>query len=367
MSPTSPLRTAHVADISHVAHIARAPELPPLIPLLRSRPPRLPRLHLQRLLRSRHLRWLCSLLMLVVLGSAATGCSSGVSDESLPKVTGAYLSDPEISMPTGNPPTGLVVRTLIAGTGPVVQSSDLALVYVEGKVWAGDREVFDSYTNRQPQSVPLATGGVMPAWKQLAGERVGSRVMMVVPPPDGFGKSGYSQLNITGSDTLVFVFDVLTSVPEQAAAQGSPVTYDPGTKLPKVVEQSASAGPKITIPAKTAPPTKLTVKTLVQGSGSPLTSGQTVVVQYSGVVWRSGTVFDSTYVNKTPDTFVLGANEVIPGMEEALGGVKVGSRILMIIPPALAYGDQAEPPDIENNDTLVFVVDVIDAYTPPTA
>jgi peptidylprolyl isomerase len=105
----------------------------------------------------------------------------------------------------------------------------------------------------------------------------------------------------------------------------------------------------------------------VQGSGAPLTSGQTVVVQYSGVVWRSGTVFDSTYVNKTPDTFVLGANEVLPGMEEALGGVKVGSRILMVIPPALAYGDQAEPPDIDDNDTLVFVVDVIDAYTPPTA
>ena len=323
------------------------------------RPPRRRPLH--------WLRRLSALLILVLLGSAVTGCSGGGSDESLPKVTGAYLSDPEISMPTGNPPTGLIIRTLINGSGPVVQSSDLALVYVEGKVWAGDREVFDSYTNRQPQSVPLATGGVMPAWKQLAGERVGSRVMMVVPPADGFGKGGYSELNITGSDTLVFVFDVLSSVSEQAAAQGAPVAYSPGTKLPTVAEGSASAGPTITIPAKTAPPSKLTVKTLVQGTGNPLVSGQTVVVQYSGVVWRSGKVFDSTYANKTPDTFVLGANEVLPGMEEALGGVKVGSRILMVIPPSLAYGDQAEPPDIDDNDTLVFVVDVIDAFTPPTA
>ncbi|WP_084316860.1 FKBP-type peptidyl-prolyl cis-trans isomerase [Actinospica robiniae] len=313
------------------------------------------------------LSWLCSLLMVLVLGAAAAGCSSDNSDESLPKVTGAYLSDPAISMPTGTPPTGLVIRTLIQGTGPVVDSADLALVYVEGKVWAGDREVFDSYTNRQPQSVPLATGGVMPAWKQLAGERVGSRVMMVVPPADGFGKNGYSQLNIAGGDTLVFVFDVLSSVPEQAAAQGAPIAYDPGTTLPKVVEQGATAGPKITIPAKTSPPKKLTVKTLVQGAGAKLVSGQTVVVQYCGVVWRSGQVFDSTYANKTPDTFVLGANEVLPGMEEALGGVKVGSRILMVIPPDLAYGNQAEPPYINNNDTLVFVVDVIDAYMPQTA
>jgi peptidylprolyl isomerase len=305
--------------------------------------------------------------MLLCLGAAAAGCSSGDSDESLPKVTGAYLSDPAISMPTGIPPTGLIVRTLIQGSGQVVDSGDLALVYVEGKVWAGDREIFDSYTNRQPQSVPLATGGVMPAWKQLAGERVGSRVMMVVPPADGFGKNGYSQLNIAGGDTLVFVFDVLSSVPEKAAAKGDPVSYDPGANLPTVVEQSAAAGPKITVPTKVSPPTKLTVKTLVQGTGEKLTTGETVVVQYSGVVWRSNQVFDSTYVNKTPDTFVLGANEVIPGLESALGGVQVGSRLLMVIPPALAYGNQAEPPYIDDNDTLVFVVDVIDAYKPQTA
>src|SRR6185312_5430025 len=117
------------------------------------------------------------------------------------------------------------------------------------------------------------------------------------------------QLNIAGGDTLVFVFDVLSSVPEQAVAKGAPVAYDPGAKLPKVVEQSATAGPKITIPAKTAPPAKLTVRTLVQGGGEKISSGETVVVQYSGVVWRSGQVFDSTYKNKTPNTFVLGANE----------------------------------------------------------
>lgn len=313
------------------------------------------------------MRLLCALLLLVVCGVAATGCGSGGSDESLPKVTGAYLSDPSISMPTGTAPTGLIVRTLIQGTGPLVGTGDLALVYVEGKVWAGDREVFDSYTDRRPQSVPLATGAVMPAWKQLAGQRVGSRVMMVVPPADGFGKNGYSQLNIAGGDTLVFVFDVLSSVPEQAAAKGAAVTYDPGKTLPAVQELGPTVDPKITVPAKTRPPAKLTVKTLIQGDGAPLTSGQTVVVQYCGVVWRSGKVFDSTYTNKTPDTFVLGANEVIPGMEEALGGVKVGSRVLMVIPPALAYGNQAEPPYIDNNDTLVFVVDVIDAYTPQTA
>lgn len=312
------------------------------------------------------LRLLCSILLLLGCAAAASACSGGGSDDAaLPKVSGAYGADPQIAMPNGDPPGGLVVKTLLQGSGPLVNADDLALVYVEGKVWAGDREVFDSYTDRQPQSVPLATGGVLPAWKQLAGQHVGSRVLMIVPPSDGFGKQGDSQLNVLGSDTLVFVFDVLSSVPENAAAAGASQAYDPGSKLPKVTE--TASGPKITVPAKTSPPTKLVADTLIRGKGAPIASGQTVVVQYTGVVWRSGQVFDSSYQTKTPDTFVLGAGQVIPGWEQGLGGVTVGSRVLLVVPPGLAYGDQAEPPYIENNDTLVFVVDVIDAYTPQTA
>ena len=319
-----------------------------------------------RRLSIRPLRWLCSLLLL--LGCGLTAACSATAAAALPQATGAFGADPQISLPNGNPPSDLVIRTLIQGSGPVVRSDDLALVYVEGKVWAGDREVFDSYTDRQPQSVPLATGGVLPAWKQLAGQRVGSRVLMVVPPADGFGSQGNSQLNILGGDTLVFVFDLLSAVSENAAAHGASASYHPASGMPTVsAGTNGTSGPKITIPAKATAPTKLVVDTLIRGTGQPLTSGQTVVVQYTGVVWRSGQVFDSSYETSTPDSFVLGQNQVIPGWEQGLGGVRVGSRVLLIVPPALAYGDQAEPPYIEDNDTLVFVIDVIDAYTPQTA
>jgi peptidylprolyl isomerase len=319
-----------------------------------------------RRLRARPLRWLCSIMLLLGCAVTSAACTSSAA-QALPDVTGAYGADPQIALPDGTPPSGLVIRTLIQGSGPVIGSSDMALVYVEGKVWAGDREVFDSYTDRQPQSVPLATGGVLPAWRQLAGQRVGSRVLMVVPPADGFGSQGNQQLNILGGDTLVFVFDLLSTIPETAAAHGATVAYHPAAGMPAVTDTTGAAGPKITVPAKAAPPTSLIVKTLIKGDGPPLTSGQTVVVQYSGVVWRSNQVFDSSYATKTPDSFVLGANQVIPGWEQGLGGVTVGSRVLLIIPPALAYGDQAEPPYINDDDTLVFVIDVIDSYTPQTA
>ena len=64
------------------------------------------------------------------------------------------------------------------------------LFNVQGKVWAGDREVVDSYTDRQPQGLPLRSPSALPAWRQLAGQRVGSRVLMVVPPRYGFGRRG---------------------------------------------------------------------------------------------------------------------------------------------------------------------------------
>lgn len=56
---------------------------------------------------------------------------------------------------------------------------------VAAKVWAGDRLVLDTFASHQPQGLPLPAG--LPAWRHLAGQRVGSRVLEVVPPKDGFG------------------------------------------------------------------------------------------------------------------------------------------------------------------------------------
>src|SRR6202035_3756324 len=100
---------------------------------------------------------------------------------------------------------------------------------VQGKVWAGNREVVDSYTNHSPQGLPLRSA--IPAWRSLAGEHSGSRVLMVVPPRDAFGPKGDPQANIMGSDTLVFVFDVLSSLQEKARAAGTADRF-PGRRSP---------------------------------------------------------------------------------------------------------------------------------------
>jgi peptidylprolyl isomerase len=297
------------------------------------------------------------LVVCLVLGAPAlAACATGHADP-MPTVSGAFGADPVISVPNGQPSTSLVVDTLSTGTGPVVRSDDYVLINVEGKVWAGDRLVVDSYTDRQPQGLPLSTA--MPAWRRLAGQHVGSRVMMIVPPEDGFGKAGNPQADIMGSDTLVFVFDVVDALAGNAGATGPPVPYHAGAALPTV--RDGTKGPSITVPSRVAAPAHLTSTLLRKGTGPEIITGDTVVAQYTGVVWRTGKVFDSSWSRGFPQAFVLGAGQVIAGWEQGLGGHTVGSRVLLTVPAALGYGNQGKAPDINGTDTLVFVVDIVAA------
>ncbi len=297
-------------------------------------------------------------MVLLLAGAVMAGCGGNTGP--VPAVNGKFGADPVITMPTGSPSGQLVVQTLIHGNGPAVKQGDYVLFDVQGKVWAGDREVVDSYTNHQPQGLPLATA--MPAWRQLAGQQVGSRVLMVVPPKDGFGPKGDPAANVQGGDTLVFVFDVLGTMPVSARAGGTVIPYHPGPDMPTV--RSGSPGPVITVPSKAAPPRKLVSQVLIRGHGQPILNGDTVVVQYTGMVWRTGRVFDSSWTRKVPQSFVLGAGQVIPGWEAGLGGLPVGSRVLLIVPPTLGYGQSGNPPYINSSDTLAFVIDIVASIRP---
>ncbi len=296
--------------------------------------------------------------VLLLAMAAAAGCGSGGrSPGPVPGVSGRFGADPLITIPTGHPSSSLIVQTVIPGRGPLVQPDDYVLFNVEGKVWAGDREVVDSYTDRQPQGLPLQSG--LPAWRHLAGQRVGSRVLIVVPPRYGFGRKGDPQANIMSTDTLVFVFDLLGALPQHGQAVGTTLPYRPGPGLPQVTE--GGRGPVITIPAQATPPSKLVRQVLIRGHGKPVQAGQTVVVQDSGVVWRTGKVFDSSWARGFPESFVLGSGQVIRGWDTGLRGLPVGSRVLLILPPKLGYGQAGNPPDVGGHDTLVFVIDILAA------
>jgi peptidylprolyl isomerase len=113
------------------------------------------------------------------------------------------------------------------------------------------------------------------------------------------------------------------------------------------------------------PPANLTTKVLIKGTGPAVADGNTVVVQYVGAIWRNGDQFDSSWKRSQPFGFAIGASpsQVIAGWDKGLAGQTVGSRVMLVIPPADGYGKAGSPQaHIKPTDTLVFVVDILGAF-----
>jgi peptidylprolyl isomerase len=104
---------------------------------------------------------------------------------------------------------------------------------------------------------------------------------------------------------------------------------------------------------------KLTATQLIKGTGPAVAKGQTIAVNYTGVTYKTGKKFDSSWQRGQPFTTQIGVGSVIPGWDQGLVGVPVGSRVQLDIPAALAYGDK--PQGGAPAGDLRFVVDILAA------
>jgi FKBP-type peptidyl-prolyl cis-trans isomerase len=182
----------------------------------------------------------------------------------------------------------------------------------------------------------------------------------VLPPADAFGPNGNPAIGVGPTDTVVFVVDLLTSVGNTAGPSGKWLSNGGGA-MPTVTAGTAGKGPKITIP-KTAAPATLRVRTLIKGRGPKVTKGEFIVVQYTSVIWRTKKAFDSTWSRRQPFGTTIGVGQGIKGWDKGLVGQTVGSRVLLVIPPADGYGPAGVPwAGIKGTDTIVFAVDILAA------
>jgi peptidylprolyl isomerase len=277
-------------------------------------------------------------------------------------VSGAFgAKQPTVTIPSITPPATLQSHELISGHGPLVAKGDLAVVDLTAYTWNGSaHKKISQLSTGQPQ--PLTVGSTISGLdKSLVGSRAGSRLLITIPPKDGFGSKGNSQLSVTGKDTLVVVVDVLASYQKTAGAHGTQEAVT-GTGLPTVGGSSPGTAPAVHIP-QTAPPTTLQVQTLIQGTGPIVKKGKLLIAQYEGVNWRTGKVFDSSWKRSSPTGFQIGTGQVIKGWDTGLVGKRIGSRVLLVVPPADGYGTAGSAQaGIKGTDTLVFVVDILGTY-----
>ena len=119
--------------------------------------------------------------------------------------------------------------------------------------------------------------------------------------------------------------------------------------------------PSITIP-QTDAPTELVATDIVVGTGDEATKGRNVSVHYVGVAWSNGRQFDASWDRNEPFEFRLGAGQVISGWDEGVAGMRIGGRRQLTIPTHMGYGSRGAGGVIKGNETLVFIVDLLNVF-----
>ena len=239
-----------------------------------------------------------------------------------------------------------VERTVVsAGDGEEIGVNDL--VSVEYQILEGATgEVLDSSARGEGGLLPvlLDTNQSSLFVAALECEPVGSRIVLTLPG-SVFGEGGTSK---------VVYAEAVEHLPE--VATGTPVDPTPGMPT---VELDDDGAPTVTIPDGDEP-TETKVAVLKQGDGATVGEGDLVVVQYLGVKWSDGSEFDSSWSrDAAPSQFQT--TGVVPGFKKALEGQKVGSQVVVMMPPSDGYGT-TEGHELQK-ESLVFVVDIL-ATTP---
>lgn len=176
----------------------------------------------------------------------------------------------------------------------------------------------------------------------------GSRVVTTVSAGDVYGDQGYADLGIKAADALVIVTDVV-GLREEIKAE--PWTKD----VPEVSLDGEQ--PKVTLP-KTDPPKEVLVKVLEEGDGDTVESGDTVTVNYQGSTWESGgEIFQQTFGQDEPAQ--LSTDQVVQGFKAGLVDQKVGSTIIVTMPPEYGYGPEESEGNELGGKTLLFVVEIV--------
>ncbi|MEU4999009.1 FKBP-type peptidyl-prolyl cis-trans isomerase [Streptomyces sp. NPDC021622] len=282
-----------------------------------------------------------------------------IVDGPVPEITKGtkFGQKPTVAKGNGKPSSDLAVKTLIQGKGAEVKKGDYLQANYLGQIWATAKVFDNSYDRGNPTVFPIGVGQVIPGWDQaLVGKKLDSRVELAIPPKLGYGKEGNKQAGIKGDDTLVFVVDLVNTFNAKSSAKGDEVAQS-NIDLPKVGTNTDGKAPSIDVPKKDAPK-KLVANYVIEGDGDEIKETDSLLCQYKGVLWADGKEFDSSYKSGQLASFQLA--QVVKGWAQGLTGKKVGSRVLIVVPPELGYGDQ--PPQgstIKKDSTLVFSVDIL--------
>lgn len=306
---------------------------------------------------------------LLLLATAACGEDTG-AEETDSGSTGDAIAGLEVSGEFGEAPEVTVDQALaleetqsevlIEGDGSEVAEGEQALLHLYVANGSTGEKALTTYDQDVPAAFEMTEAQLFKSVVDATvGQTVGSRVVVAAMPQDAFGPEGAAQYGLSGKDDVVFVVDVMSAQPTEVldGPEGEPAGDVP-VDLPTVVEKDGQVTGVGFEGAAEKAPKDLQVVTLVEGEGPEVRDDSLVTFDYLGQVYGSKKVFDESFSSE-PRTFPVGIGGLIKAWDEAIVGAKQGSRLMIIAPPEMAYGEQGSPPSIPGNATLVFIVDVL--------
>ncbi|MEV5439224.1 FKBP-type peptidyl-prolyl cis-trans isomerase [Streptomyces sp. NPDC052682] len=306
-----------------------------------------------------------------LLFTAACGADDdkgGDSASGVAQIKGTFGDKPEISVPKdGKPSDKTVIKTVSAGKGPEIKASDFVRLDWTVEKWGSDQPLGGTWATPSADAKTPRRQSVEQVGKQsqqlpakvldaVKGKKAGSRILVQGTAGDLIGQGLNTASGISEKDVLVWVVDAVgdATVDAKAEAKGTQAAAEQG--LPEVKAPSQKAA-DITIPKGVKAPKKLEQQVLIKGTGKKVEAGQGLIAQYTGVKWEDGKKFDSSWDHGGATAFQIGTGSVVPGWDQGLVGKNVGDRVLLVIPPSLAYGNS--PGSELAKNTLVFVVDIL--------
>jgi peptidylprolyl isomerase len=311
---------------------------------------------------SRRLRRLPTVLLPLLLLAGLTACgddgssasSSGSEGLAGVSIEGETGKEPKVTWDGQMKVSKLETKVLKKGDGAEIKDGDKVFSHI----WIGNgfeqKKKFSSYDQNRPEVVTVDKNLSPVFGDAMLGQTIGSRVAVAATAEEAFGEKGNPELGIGNKDTVLVIVDLMSVEGPQGSEQKAPAW------APKLVEKDGNVT-ALDFAGTPKPDGKLHSAALIQGDGATVKSGQTITVDYLGQVYGGKKPFDESF-SKEPASFGIGAGRVIPGWDKTLVGAKVGSRMLLAIPPAEGYRSEGNPSaGIKGTDTLYFVVDILSA------
>ncbi|MFF2371524.1 FKBP-type peptidyl-prolyl cis-trans isomerase [Agromyces sp. NPDC058110] len=278
---------------------------------------------------------------------AAADCmdlSSGELSDGV-KVEGDFGAVPTVTFDTPLETDELQRTVVIEGDGDTTAAGDSVNAVVSAYAGSSGTQLFS-----QPATIEAGGEGVYEAF--LAGidcVPTGTRTVTVAPASALYDGAGNENVGLAAGESVVIVVDV------KEPLKAEEWTDD----VPEVKFGAEGEAPTVTLP-DTEPPADFQLKVLEEGDGDEVQTGDTVTLNYQGTSWNTGEVFDQSYGG---DPAQFSTDQVIQGFGAALVGQKVGTKLIVTIPPEYAYGTDADAAEL-GGQTLVFLVEILDT-TPP--